>query len=116
MTDVPDKVASTSPSPRQGIVHHAPYGSNACILRQRASKRLLQVSIDSYLVLSWNRTPRKSQKFSFRETRKVLFEYPQIVATIKQVKCCKGKQPRKQNFAISSQAIIDISSDVADRH
>jgi hypothetical protein len=80
------------------------------------AKKLLQASVDSYLVLSWNRTPRKSQKFSLRETRKVLFEYPQIVATIKQVKCFEGKHPKNQNFAISSQAIIDISSDGADRH
>jgi hypothetical protein len=84
----------------------------------RGSKQetLLQASIASFLVLSWNKSPLKSQKFAFRETCKVLFEYPQIVATIKQVKCCKGKHPTKQNFAISSQAITDISSDVADRH
>jgi hypothetical protein len=93
---------------------HAVPPQHVCALK--GSKRPTpQASINSLLLLSRNRSRLKTQKFAFQETRKVPCECREIVVTIRQVKCCKEKHPKK-NFAISSQAIIDISSDGPDRH
>ncbi len=66
--------------------------------RQQAGK-LLKASIDSFFVLSRNRTSLKSLKSYFHETRRVPCKCREIVATIiKQVKCCKGKRPKNRKL------------------
>ncbi len=61
--------------------------------REQASK-LLKASIDSFFVLSTNRTSLKSLKSYFHETRRLPCNCREIVTTIKQLKCCKGKHPK----------------------
>ncbi len=79
---------------QQGTDQDAPYCSNACVLREWASEQLLKASIDSFFVLSRTRNSLNSLKSSFHETRTVPCKCREIVATIKQVKCCKGKLPK----------------------
>jgi hypothetical protein len=61
----------------------------------RGSKRAtLQASINSFLLLSRNRSRLKTQKFAFHETRKVPCQCREIVITIRQVKCCEEKHSK----------------------
>jgi hypothetical protein len=61
----------------------------------RGSKRATpQASINSFLLVSRNRSRPKTQKFAFHETRKVPCECREIVVTIRHVKCCKQKHPK----------------------
>jgi hypothetical protein len=84
-TNIPDKMVPSTTRPTAA--------TRASSEREQASK-LLKDSIDSFFLLSRNRTSLKSLKSYFDETRTVPCECREIVATIKQVKCCKGKHPK----------------------
>jgi hypothetical protein len=89
------KVASTYPRPptRYRPIRALPQ-QRGVPARGSKQETLLQASIASFLVLSWNRTPLKSHKFAFHETRRVPCRSRETVPTIKQVKYCKEKHPK----------------------
>jgi hypothetical protein len=103
-TNIPDKMVTSNTRPTAA--------TRASSEREQASK-LLKASIDSFFLLSRNRTSLKSLKSYFHETRTVPCECREIVATIKQVKCCKGQTPKKHKALQSSPSPATVQTQIS---